>query len=65
MRLAGVEDIGGEAMLEIRSTESWMLPLVGISLFLGLVVLIIAALATRDWRLLIPAFGCYVLIAAK
>jgi hypothetical protein len=45
--------------------ESWLLPFAGISLFLGCSVFIIAALATRDWRLLIPAFGCYVLIAAK
>ncbi len=65
MRLAGVEDIGGEAMSEVMSTESWLLPLAGISLLLGGVALFIAWLATWNPWCLVGALGCYALISAK
>lgn len=49
----------------MKLSESWLLPLAGISLFLGCIGFIIAATVTRDWLYLVGAFICFTLIAAK
>jgi hypothetical protein len=51
-------------MRSIR-TESWLLPLAGISLFLGCVVLFVMWLATWNPAYLLAAFICFKMIAAR
>jgi hypothetical protein len=52
-------------MQKIASTESWLLPLAGVTLFLGCVGFFIAWLATGNPWCLVGAFVCFKMITAQ